>query len=141
MKGSKYHNEIKPSKASLYFKPELLESLVKDIKEQILTGKAKNLKNGKGVFLFEDVATDQGQMEIAVFALWSSSPDKSTLENFQTIEYHLYQGALPDSVSAKIGKPGPQAKWQTVSMTGHGEQNQVKELKNKVSRLIEFLRS
>lgn len=141
MKGSKTHYEIKPSEANLYIKPSLLKKLEAEIKEHVLTGGVGNLKNGQGVFLFEEVDTERGKAKIAMFALWSYAIDKKALDHFQIIEYHLYLGKLPETVVSKIGKPGSPGKWDTILMNEQGEQPKVIDLKSKCWQLIDILRS
>lgn len=107
-----YYFEIEPSEVNIYFKQRLVNAIRDNVKEQILNGNPEHLLRGKGVFLFEDVPTDQGIVKIAVVAFWISNDGTKAIELLNLVKYYLFKGNLPDSILDKINELGTDVTWQ-----------------------------
>jgi len=105
------HYEIDPFHAHLYFRRDLLDTIYEEIKMQILEGNPDHLEFGQGIFMLEDISSNEGLMKLAVTANWRCDLETNSFVSLQVDSYCLYNGSLPDVLLDEIISLGPNIEW------------------------------
>ena len=115
---SSYYEKVSPAKATMFFSSKMLEEIQANLKLQIVAREKAHLESGQGFYIYDKASiSSKNNINIGIHVRWKYDTATHSFNVFNIINYHLYDGEIPDelldSINTLANSSKDKAEWKT----------------------------